>query len=319
MTDPQDPIKVSDLLTLGPLDAFTTKTIAALFDTVIPQDDWPSGWAGGGRRLLSEQIDGFLSWAVPALIAAAEELNTATDSDFVDLAPEDRTLLLQELLARESQVIGAPDPTEPPDWNRLASTQPLNTCVDLAFQAFYGGTREPAGWAMVGFNPIPGGTTPIDPEPLTGVSVMFVAEEYDVIVIGGGGGGGFAAYELARRGQRVLMVERSRPIRDAELRGNHLQGKRQELYDVIAGPGKGSPRVLELDDGSTRLLPGDGSGPNYGLNAMTLGGGTRVWQGMSWRFLPEDFRMASTYGVPEHSTLVDWPITYDDLEPYYER
>ena len=29
--------------------------------------------------------------------------------------------------------------------------------------------------------------------------------------------------------------------------------------------------------------------------------------------------MASTYGVPEGSSLADWPITYDDLEPYYER
>ncbi len=52
---------------------------------------------------------------------------------------------------------------------------------------------------------------------------------------------------------------------------------------------------------------------------MALGGGTRVWQGMSWRFLAEDFRMASTYGVPEHSTLVDWPFSYDELDPYYER
>ena len=148
---------------------------------------------------------------------------------------------------------------------------------------------------------------------------MAVAADYDVIVVGGGAGGGFAAYELARRGQRVLLVERSRPFHDSELRGNHLQGKRQELYDVIAGPGKGSPRVLELDDGSTRLLPGDGSGTDYGLVAMALGGGTRVWQGMAWRFLAEDFRMASTYGVPEHSTLVDWPFPYDELEPYYER
>jgi choline dehydrogenase-like flavoprotein len=35
--------------------------------------------------------------------------------------------------------------------------------------------------------------------------------------------------------------------------------------------------------------------------------------------MPADFRMASTYGVPEGSSLSDWPITYDDLEPFYER
>ncbi len=38
---------------------------------------------------------------------------------------------------------------------------------------------------------------------------------------------------------------------------------------------------------------------------------------MGWRFSPEDFRMASIYGTPQASSLADWPITYDDLEPFY--
>lgn len=58
---------------------------------------------------------------------------------------------------------------------------------------------------------------------------------------------------------------------------------------------------------------------DYGLIANTLGGGTRLWQGMAWRFYEEDFRMASTYGVPEDSTVVDWPFDYDELAPYYDR
>ncbi|HWD82538.1 MAG TPA: GMC family oxidoreductase, partial [Kribbella sp.] len=37
----------------------------------------------------------------------------------------------------------------------------------------------------------------------------------------------------------------------------------------------------------------------------------------AWRFVPRDFRMATTYGVPDGSSLADWPISYDDLEPYY--
>jgi len=40
---------------------------------------------------------------------------------------------------------------------------------------------------------------------------------------------------------------------------------------------------------------------------------------MAWRYHPLDFRMRSTYGAPEGSTLEDWPISYDDLEPYYEK
>jgi choline dehydrogenase-like flavoprotein len=40
---------------------------------------------------------------------------------------------------------------------------------------------------------------------------------------------------------------------------------------------------------------------------------------MAWRFMPQDFRMRSTYGAPEGSTLEDWPVSYDDLEPFYEK
>jgi len=50
-----------------------------------------------------------------------------------------------------------------------------------------------------------------------------------------------------------------------------------------------------------------------------VGGGTLSYGAMAWRYHPTDFRMASAYGVPEGSTLADWPIGYDDLAPYYEK
>jgi len=40
---------------------------------------------------------------------------------------------------------------------------------------------------------------------------------------------------------------------------------------------------------------------------------------MAWRYMEQDFRMRSTYGTVKGSTLDDWPISYHDLEPYYER
>lgn len=301
-----------------PLDTPTTRTIAALFDTVIPEDEAAAGWGGGGERLLRTQLPGFLSWAVPMLQRAARILDEASGSAFAELAPEARARVLGDVLARES-ANALPETSEPPDWAQRASTHPVDSSVDLALHAYYGGTSEPAGWSVAGFAALPRGIVPVDPQPLVGIPIESVATEYDVIVIGAGGGGGFAAHELARRGRKVLLLERSRPFHDSELRGNHLQGKRQELYDVTAGPGAGSPRVLERDDGTSQLLPGDGSGANYGLTAMALGGGTRVWQGMAWRFLAEDFTMASIYGVPEDSTLVDWPFLYDELELYYAR
>ena len=55
------------------------------------------------------------------------------------------------------------------------------------------------------------------------------------------------------------------------------------------------------------------------MNAYAFGGGTRLWQGMAWRFFPEDFEMARVYGNPEGATLADWPIDYAEMEPYYTR
>ena len=77
--------------------------------------------------------------------------------------------------------------------------------------------------------------------------------------------------------------------------------------------------MIERSDGTTDVLRAEDDALAYGLTAMVLGGGTRVWQGMSWRFWEQDFRMASTYGTPAGSTLADWPFDYSELEPYYER
>jgi choline dehydrogenase-like flavoprotein len=57
----------------------------------------------------------------------------------------------------------------------------------------------------------------------------------------------------------------------------------------------------------------------WSANAFSVGGGTRVYGAQAWRFAPLDFRMATTYGVPDGSALADWPIGYDDLEPWYDR
>jgi choline dehydrogenase-like flavoprotein len=50
-----------------------------------------------------------------------------------------------------------------------------------------------------------------------------------------------------------------------------------------------------------------------------VGGGTLSYGAMAWRYMPQDFRMRSIYGAPAGSSLEDWPITYDDLEPWYEK
>lgn len=140
---------------------------------------------------------------------------------------------------------------------------------------------------------------------------------WDAIVVGAGAGGGIAAHVLTQAGKKVLLIERGRWLSYTDERRDHLRNHRLSRYGHNTGPDlEGNPRVHIDPHGHRRVVqPHHGE---YNNNASCVGSGTLVYGGQAWRFHPLDFRMASTYGVPDGSSLVDWPISYEDLEPYYE-
>ena len=142
---------------------------------------------------------------------------------------------------------------------------------------------------------------------------------YDVVIVGAGAGGGVLAGVLSEAGKHVLLLERGRLKTFKEVGRDNLRNQRLSQYGNDAGPdGPAHPRVVvDWKTGQEHLvLPHQGG---YQNNAATVGGGTRVYGGQAWRFHPLDFKMATTYGVPEGSSLADWPITYEDVVPFYER
>ena len=142
--------------------------------------------------------------------------------------------------------------------------------------------------------------------------------DYDAIITGSGASGCIAAAVLAEAGWRVLLLERGKLLSNAEIGRDHLRNQRLSLYGHNAGPdSSGNPRVAVDLLGNERIIPPHNGA--YSNNAATVGGGTRVYGGQAWRFMPDDFRMATKYGIPEGSSLSDWPITYDELAPDYER
>jgi len=143
-------------------------------------------------------------------------------------------------------------------------------------------------------------------------------KHYDAVIIGTGAGGGTVAALLAEAGKHILVLERGRALSFTEVGRDNLRNQRISLYGHNAGPDiEGNPRVAVSPNGHPQTIkPHEGG---YQNNAATVGGGTRVYLGQAWRFLEKDFRMASEYGVPEGSSLADWPLTYADLEPYYDR
>ncbi len=203
-----------------------------------------------------------------------------------------------------------------------ATATTAEAAIALAQQARYGNPRRLTAdavesWREVGFTTEPFGGQPwpqVDlPDPPS-TSFPDLADGYDVVVIGSGCGA-IAARLAAEAGARVLLVERGtflgkdHPWHDA-LRNQRLN---TGLETPAGPPFHGNPRVNA--EGRT-VWPDDYS---WGNNAFTLGGGTRVFGAQAWRFCPEDFQMASQYGVPDGSALADWPIGYGDVAPFYER
>jgi choline dehydrogenase-like flavoprotein len=140
----------------------------------------------------------------------------------------------------------------------------------------------------------------------------------NAVVVGSGAGGGVAAKELATAGLSVVVLERGRWHSAADCRKDDLYNQRTQALGAKFGPGEErDPRVLVDEQGrETVVFPSDGG---YSNNAACVGGGTFSYGAMAWRYMEKDFRMRSTYGAVEGSTLDDWPIGYADLEPYYEK
>jgi choline dehydrogenase-like flavoprotein len=140
----------------------------------------------------------------------------------------------------------------------------------------------------------------------------------NAVVVGAGAGGGIVAKELATAGLSVVLLERGKWYTPFDDRKDDLRNQRTTVLGTAFGPDEErNPRVyVDEEDREHLVNPSDG---DYNNNAACVGGGTLSYGAMAWRFMEKDFRMRSTYGTVEGSTLEDWPISYQDLEPYYEK
>ena len=145
-----------------------------------------------------------------------------------------------------------------------------------------------------------------------------VLKHVNAVVVGAGAGGGVVAKELATAGLSVVLLERGKWFSAFDNRKDDLRNQRNPTLGNSFGPDEErNPRVFVDEQGQEHLVkPSNGE---YNNNAACVGGGTACYGALAWRFMEKDFRMRSTYGTVEGSTLEDWPISYADLEPYYEK
>jgi choline dehydrogenase-like flavoprotein len=164
---------------------------------------------------------------------------------------------------------------------------------------------------------------------------------WDAVIVGSGFAGALIAHHLGKNKKQVLILEAGAGVPtniNKYLQRFYTSSAKvpespytPELFDgngKLVDPGTvnaGRPSVLTLGPASKDGKPAFGdwkdphqayliqTGPRpFASNYDRVAGGTQHWLGTSLRFVPNDFKMKSTY-----DQFVDWPIGYDDLEPWY--
>lgn len=139
-----------------------------------------------------------------------------------------------------------------------------------------------------------------------------MAERYeaDVVIVGAGIAGTLVGYRLASAGRDVLILEAGPWVNRAEaLRAYRSNPIKTPDAPYPSQPYAPRPTVLDLRDG---YYVQDGPATFGSTYERRVGGTTWHWQGTAMRFVPNDFRLRTLYGVGH-----DWPIDYDELEPWY--
>jgi choline dehydrogenase-like flavoprotein len=137
-------------------------------------------------------------------------------------------------------------------------------------------------------------------------------ERADVCIIGAGATGAAAAKVLTGNGLRVVGLERGPWRKKETFGGDELANVNR--YNLWPDPLLNPRTVVRPETGSTEPIV-----ELFCPVPQMVGGGTAHWQGWLPRFTPNDFRLRTVVGELPGTTLADWPITYDELEPYYSK
>lgn len=140
--------------------------------------------------------------------------------------------------------------------------------------------------------------------------------EYDVVIVGSGAGGGMATYMLGNAGLKVCLIEAG-PMYDpkkdiTQFKWNWESPRRGASTDYRNnGDMDACYGGWELEGEPYTQHPGS---KFDWFRARMMGGRTNHWGRISLRFGPRDFKHRSYDGLGE-----DWPISYDEIKPYYDR
>jgi choline dehydrogenase-like flavoprotein len=133
-----------------------------------------------------------------------------------------------------------------------------------------------------------------------------MSDDSVVVIVGSGAGGGTLANELCQKGIKVVLLE---------------AGKHYTIADFMNDEWKAFLQLAWLDkrttSGTWRVAKDFPNLPAW--ICKTVGGTTTHWAGASLRIQDHEFRAKSEYGDLAGANLLDWPLTLEELAPYYAK
>lgn len=141
--------------------------------------------------------------------------------------------------------------------------------------------------------------------------------KFDICVVGSGAGAGPIIYELSKAGHKVLVLEKGPWFKTDDFAKDEMVASRKSVYT----PNLRDERhvlVKKEEDGKYYSESTYSSGKDF-WNGNAVGGSSNFMSAYFHRLKPVDFRLRSEYGEIPGANHVDWPISYEELEPYYTK
>jgi choline dehydrogenase-like flavoprotein len=141
---------------------------------------------------------------------------------------------------------------------------------------------------------------------------MADTQQADVVVVGSGVAGAIVAHQLALAGKSVILLEAGPRMPRWQIVERFRNQPNKMNFTAPYPSSRWAPHPEYDAPNNYLIFKGEHQFKSQYIRAV--GGTTWHWAASTWRFLPNDFKLHSVYGVAR-----DWPITYDDLEHYYYR
>ena len=144
---------------------------------------------------------------------------------------------------------------------------------------------------------------------------------YDICIVGSGAGASPIAHQLSKAGAKVLVLEKGPWLTEKEFFKDELTISIHDAYNPKLSDEQHVIEEEYLDENDQPFWQGEktsDSGWSW-WNGNVVGGSSNFMSGYFHRLKPIDFRLKSEFGVIKGANVADWPISYNELEPYYAK